>query len=119
MEEAKQILKAITKEHTGDLSYSEAKEALHLIDDCLSGDHYFELDGMEFRIIHEDDIWDIYIETIKDITEDCYLSGNELPSFLEIDWERTNCLVDGYGHTFSTYDGSELFEANHYIFRTN
>lgn len=89
-----------------------------------SSDFYIELDGEEYRFIHEDDIRKIYEEEIKTIVEDCYnLNLEEIPSFIafEIDWESTaeNCLVDGYGHTFSGYDGSEVNTDNYYIFRTN
>lgn len=123
MKQEKEILQYICDTYSLDLSLSEAKETF----DCLyfkvehDFDFYIDIDGMEFRIIHYDYIWDIYVDTIKEITEDCYLSGNEMPSFLEVDWEKTaeNCYADGYGHTFSSYDGSEALVGDFYIFRTN
>jgi len=120
MKNAKNILREICNAHSIDLTYTEAKEALQELDDITS-DYWFDFQGMDFRIIHEDDIWDIYVEAIKDITEDCYLVTNEIPSFLAIDWEETakNCYVDGYAHTFATYDGEELNSGDYYIFRTN
>ena len=86
-------------------------------------DFYIEIDGNEYRIIEECVIWDTYVDTIKEIVEDCY--DVNLPHFVAVDWEETaeNCIVDGYGHTFSSYDGSEFeyeFDnINYYIFRTN
>ena len=86
-------------------------------------DFHIDIDGEEYRVINESVIWDIYVDAIKEITEDCY--GIKAPSWLAIDWKTTadNCFVDGYGHTFSSYDGSELEcdfgEERYFIFRTN
>jgi hypothetical protein len=105
--------------------YSELIDALNELNDKIrSGDFYFEYDGNEYRIIAESGIWDIYVEAIKNIVTDCYdLKLENIPDFVawEIDWEQTaeNAYVDGYGHTFSGYDGSELETKNYYIFRTN
>lgn len=84
-------------------------------------DFTIEFDGAEYRLISEDDIWGIYKDGIRDITEECYLDGKELPSFLSVDWEETakNCFEDGYGHHFSGYDGSESESNGWYVFRTN
>ena len=88
-----------------------------------NNDFTVEIDGEEYRFINEGVIWETYINTIKEITEDCY--EIDAPSWLAIDWEETaeNCFVDGYGHTFSSYDGSEIEytfnEENYFIFRTN
>ena len=95
------------------------------IEKKLNSDNDFtvEIDGEEYRFINEGVIWETYINTIKEITEDCY--EIDAPSWLAIDWEETaeNCFVDGYGHTFSSYDGSEIEytfnEENYFIFRTN
>lgn len=105
--------------------YGELIEALDELDGKIGeGDFYFEYDGNEYRIIADSAIWDIYVEAIKDIVNDCYdLKLDNIPDFVawEIDWEQTakNAYVDGYGHTFSGYDGSELKTKNYYIFRTN
>ena len=86
-------------------------------------DFHIDIDGNEYRFINADVIWETYSEAIRDITEDCYEIN--APDWLAIDWEKTaeNCFVDGYGHTFSSYDGSELEcefeEENYFIFRTN
>ena len=95
------------------------------IEKKLNSDNDFtvEIDGEEYRFINEGVLWETYINTIKEITEDCY--EIDAPSWLAIDWEETaeNCFVDGYGHTFSSYDGSEIEytfnEENYFIFRTN
>jgi len=120
-----QILEKICNNYGHLLAFSECKEALELIETAVAnGDELLDLDGKEYRIIGEDEIWNIYVETIKDIVNDCYdLKLDEVPNFiaLEIDWEQTatNACVDGYGHTFSSYDGSELNAGGCYIFRTN
>jgi len=86
-------------------------------------DFFIEIDGEEYRFIHEDYIWDIYVEEIKEVTRDCYIE-KKLPDWVEVDWEKTAKNVyhsDGYGHHFSRYDGSE-YESTidgefYYIFR--
>lgn len=86
-------------------------------------DFWIELDGEEYRFIHEDFIWDIYVDSIKEMVEDCY--DIKAPDWLVIDWEQTaeNCYADGYGHHFAHYDGNEyehkIGGELYYIFRTN
>lgn len=86
-------------------------------------DFIIDIDGEEFRFIHKDHIWDIYVESVKQMVEDCY--DIKAPDWLAINWEKTadNCYVDGYGHHFSHYDGSEYEHTidgqRYYIFRTN
>lgn len=92
--------------------------------DLSDSDQTVEFDGNEYRIIRDSDIWDIYRDEIQSIVEDCYdLNLDKVPGFiaLSIDWEQTakNAYVDGYGHTFSSYDHSEIETADHWIFRTN
>jgi hypothetical protein len=100
----------------------EALESLR--DNQGESDFMLEFDGNEYRLIGEDAIWDIYVDSIKEIVEDCYdLKLNNMPDFVafSIDWEQTasNAYADGYGHTFSGYDGSEEEAGKYYIFRTN
>jgi hypothetical protein len=123
-ETEKKILAAICDHHSHRLTYTEAKDALVELDVEMGDDFYFKLDGNEYRIIAEDAIWKIYVDEIRQIVEDCYdLKLNDMPDFLvfEIDWEATakNCYADGYGHTFSSYDFSEIEAGGYYIFRTN
>ena len=105
--------------------YSELFDAIEELESKLGNDDfYFEFDGNEYRLISESAIWDIYVDEIKNIVNDCYdLKLDNIPSFVawEIDWEQTakNAYVDGYGHTFSGYDGSELEIVSYYVFRTN
>lgn len=111
--------------HTGDqLTYSECKELLGAVAGLSSGngyDMYLEFNGAEYRLIDEDSIWEIYVEGIKEITQDCYLDGRELEWWIAIDWEATAkiCMADGYGHHFSGYDGSQSALNGYYVFRTN
>jgi len=136
MENEKLILSEICSVFGHTLTYSEAKGALMELQynmndtsyDTSYGtpvyvDFFFKLDGNEYRIIHEFYIWEIYVEEIKCTVKDSYDLKRDIPSYvsIEIDWDQTakNCLVDGYGNTFSSYDGSENNAGNYYIFRTN
>lgn len=106
------------------LESTDIADAIEEIENKFSDDFTFEFDGNEYRIINDASIWEIYVDTIKDIVEDCYdLNLDKIPSFISvsIDWEQTahNARADGYGHTFSSYDGSELLVNNHWVFRTN
>lgn len=99
-------------------------DALENIADKVSDDFHIEFNGNEYRIIHNDSIWGIYVEEIKTIVNDCYdLKLDKIPSFIavSIDWEQTakNAYVDGYGHTFATYDGEEIETKHYHIFRVN
>lgn len=107
------------------LGMYDLKEAMVTIRDNLGEtDFTLDFDGNEYRLIGEDVIWDIYRDEIQRIVEECYdLKLDQIPEFIafEIDWEETaeNAYVDGYGHTFSSYDGSEENACGYYIFRTN
>jgi len=99
-------------------------DALNEIDQNMSGDFTIKFDGNEYRIIHNESIWDIYVEEIKQIVNDCYdLKLDNIPAFIavSIDWEATahNAYADGYGHTFASYDGEETNSDNgdYWLFR--
>jgi hypothetical protein len=112
-----------TQNHTIDCA--DAREAIETLRDHVGeADFNFEFDGNEYRIIKESAIWEIYRDEIQNIVEDCYyLHLHNIPDFVafSIDWEETakNAYADGYGHTFSGYDGSEAEAGGYYIFRTN
>ena len=111
--------------------YTECKikrSKLVEIEDLMyeENDFTIELDNKEFRFISENTIEAIYYDEQKDLIQDCFLGGKQLPLWIEIDWESTieNVLnSDGYGNHFSGYDGSEeSFEYDGevwFIFRTN
>lgn len=118
------VLREIIESHDHSIDMDQAREAIETLRDNLNSDFNFEFDGNEYRIIADDCIWDIYVEEIKNIVEDCYdLKLDSIPDFVafSIDWEQTakNAYVDGYGHTFSGYDGSECEAGGYWIFRTN
>ena len=101
-------------------------DACELLDNLIDdSDFTIEIDGQEFRIIHDEYIRDIAQEEIAETIQECYFSvpmNQEIPWWIEIDWDKTvqNCIdADGYGHHFSHYDGSEYEAGNWYIFRTN
>lgn len=119
------ILREIIDQHNHSIDLSEAREAIETLRDKIGeSDFTFDFDGNEYRIISESEIWDIYVGEIENIVTDCYdLKLDKLPAFIawSIDWEETakNAYVDGYGHTFSSYDGGEHEAGGYYIFRTN
>jgi len=103
---------------------STLQETLEAIEASDMDDFTIEHDGNEYRVISESSIWDIYVEEIKQVVDDCYdLKLDKLPEFISvsIDWEQTakNAFSDGYGHTFSGYDHGEVETQNFHIFRTN
>ena len=120
-----EILRCIIDNHSHDITVSDAREAIETLRDKIGEyDFTFDFDGNEYRIIAESAIWDIYVEEIRQLVENCYdLKLNNIPDFVawSIDWEQTakNAYADGYGHTFSHYDGSEYEAGGYYIFRTN
>lgn len=106
--------------------FSEIIEALETLEYKLGEDNfYFDYDGKEYRIISDSALFKTYVDEIQRIVEDCYdLKLDSIPDFVafSIDWEQTasNALVDGYAHTFSSYDGSTHIEVEGYnIFRVN
>lgn len=125
--EAFEILECIIDEHNHTIDEEDTDsliEALDVIEDGIGGDFTLEFDGNEYRVICDDCIWGIYRDEIQQIVEDCFeLDLDKLPGFIavKIDWEETaqNAYADGYGHTFSSYDGSEYEAGNHWVFRTN
>lgn len=62
----------------------------------------------DVRFISEDVVDEVWTESLIEMIKDCYYLS-DVPSFVEIDWEQTaeNCKVDGMGHHFNSYDGSE------------
>ncbi len=122
-----EILRTIIDSQSHSVDMDDTREAIETLRESINNGEYdftFDFDGNEYRIIHEGSIWGIYVEEIKNIVESCYdLKLDKLPEFIavKIDWEETaaNAFVDGYGHTFSGYDGSEEETAGYYIFRTN
>lgn len=122
-----EILRAIVNSQNHKIDMENAREAIKTLRGIINqGDDEFnfDFDGNEYRIISEDSIWDIYVEEIQQIVEDCYeLNLDKIPDFIavNINWEKTaqNAFADGYGHTFSVYDGSEENAGGYYIFRTN
>ena len=106
------------------LDEDQRQEYIDTIENAIESDSStIELDGMEFRLINEDAIREIYQDEQEELIKDCYFPNlKEIPWWLEIDWEKTvdNVLnSDGYGNHFSTYDGGELYTDGFYIFRTN
>ena len=120
-----EILREIIDQHNHCIDMSYTREAIETLRDKIGeDDFYFDFDGNEYRLIKDSEIWDIYVDEIKHIVNDCYnLKLDKVPDFvaLSIDWEQTakNAYVDGYGHTFSGYDGSEHKAGGYWIFRTN
>lgn len=107
---------------------SELFEALDELEDHISDsddDFNLNFDGNEYRIIAEPSIESIFRDTIENLIDECYPEVKEALSrswpvlTLDLDASVEAAMQDGYGHTFSGYDGSEEEAAGFYIFRTN
>ena len=104
-------------------SYSGIKEVITKVreteieDDFYIDGLWYECGSREIRIIRTSEIENIYYDSTVDLIKDCY--NLDLPSFIEIDWDATveNCKVDGFGHHFSSWDGSEHETKNFYYFK--
>lgn len=118
----RQILEFIKDDLSLEIHRDEVQNIVEEIETTYS-DFYADIDGNEYRFIHSDYIWEIYVESIKELAEDCY--DINVPSWLAIDWEETaqNCIVDGYGQTFAHYDHEEhevkIGNEDYHVFRTN
>lgn len=121
------ILRVIIDNYSHNITVSDAREAIETLREKIGEDDFtFDFDGNEYRIIADSAIWEIYKDAIEETVEDCYgdvLNLDAIPAFIavSIDWDQTakNAYVDGYGHQFSSYDGSEYEAAGYWIFRTN
>ena len=112
----------ITKEVEVDAETDEISQLADLLD--AGADFCWEVCGKEYRLIHENAIEEIHRDEVRDLTEECFLGGCDMDKnwWIAIDWDKTAENVrqsDGYGHHFSSYDGSEEFVSPWYIFRTN
>ena len=97
-----------------ELNHDETENINALDDFCIEPES-----GGEYRLIREDVIDEIFFEEIMDLVMDCY--DLDFPDFVVIDWQATvhNCRIEGFGHHFSHYDGSEEHLDGYYIFRIN
>jgi hypothetical protein len=118
------IFDTIENYNSGEFIASELEPLVEFLNSSES-ELLLEIDGMEFRLIADSAIDEIYQESFKVMVQDCYdLKLDELPSFLQItiDWKTSANYVrdcDGYGNHFASYDGEELESSGYYIFRTN
>jgi hypothetical protein len=83
-------------------------------------DFTVETEEGEYRFIEEDAIERIHREEIEELVDDCYLSeaSDICKRYFDYDSFVRDCrLSDGYGHHFSSYDGSEENEGTYYMFR--
>lgn len=116
------VLECISYELDLTINRDEVRELEKKLSDDFN-DFWIEIDGQEYRFIHTNYIWDIYVEEIKEVTEDCYIQG-KLPDWLQVDWQETAKYIydsDGYGHHFAHYDHNEYEHVingeGYYIFR--
>lgn len=85
-------------------------------------DFTVETEEGEYRFIEEDAIERIHREEIEELVDECYLSDKNIPEtikrYFDYDSFARDCrLSDGYGHHFSSYDGSEENNGNYFMFR--
>jgi hypothetical protein len=106
---------------TDDLSLSfdtdSAGELLYKLD--TDTDFSIDIDGEEYRVIHDDVIEGIWEESLRDLLEECYEIPDFLANYIDYDAWVSDCKVDGMGHHFAGYDGEEHGVADWYMFRTN
>lgn len=90
-------------------------------------DFFTDTDEGEYRFIHKDAIDEIFREEIEQLADDCYnlkrmkkQMGN-LAKYFNFDYDKfvEDAKMDGFGHHFSSYDGSEYENADWYMFRLN
>lgn len=115
-----------TSEEDAESKASEIFDALEEIETHLGEDDFtLDFDGAEYRLISDSDIWEIYKTELENLIDECYpevkkaLEHNWIAISIDMEQTAKNAFVDGYGHHFSSYDGSEETAARYYIFRTN
>ena len=103
------------------------EDARAILDAHDSDDFTVELNEGEYRIIHDNAIEDIFDSEIRELADDCYdvegikeKMGN-VGRYFTFDYDSfvEDCRMDGYGHHFSGYDGSEESVGPWNIFRVN
>lgn len=102
-----------------------ASAVMDAYDSARNGNDFtVETEEGEYRFIEEDVIESIHREEIETLVDDCYLSDKNIPEmikrYFDYDSFARDCrLSDGYGHHFSSYDGSEEQNGNYFMFRVN
>lgn len=90
-------------------------------------DFFIDTDEGEYRFIHKDAIDAIFRESIEELADECYdIEGmkkkmGNLAVYFSFDYDSfaDDAKMDGFGHHFSSYDGSEYEQGKYYMFRTN
>lgn len=98
---------------------NKAEELRQLID--WENDFYFEFGGAEFRLIIDYSIERIFEESCIELLKDCYFTkDNEFfQRYFDYDSYISDCEMAWYWEHFSSYDWSEEYFDEFYIFRTN
>ena len=102
-----------------------ARAVMDAYDSARNGNDFtVETEEGEYRFIEEDAIESIHREEIETLVDDCYLSDKNIPEmikrYFDYDSFARDCrLSDGYGHHFSSYDGSEERNGDYFMFRVN
>jgi hypothetical protein len=122
------IVEAILTYYHYNITYAELLDSARNkfgVDSNVTSDNYWEIGGLEFRVIHRNYIEEVFEETVKELYEDCYYSKiKNLPIILQdsFDWKKVALQVhanEGYAPTFATYDHVTLESEDYFIFRTN
>jgi len=122
MNNAENLLTLINKEF--ELEKEELQEIEEQIETLnFDGYDYIDIDWGEYRVIADNQIEDLYYDSIKELVEECYLWNSDLPSFItnniDWDWIVKECMYDWYWHHFNWYDGWEIEGEGFYLFRNN
>lgn len=98
---------------TSALDASEVLEACEALEDS----QYFALDGAEYRVVSDEELFDVYLEEFISLNEGTF----DIPAWLQVDWEasaRDVIASYGYASYFSSWDGETHIEVDHYnLFR--
>lgn len=90
-------------------NYLEALEdALGI--EWMAADSDIEIDGMEFRVLTEDEREEAFTEACEQYADECLIPDLPASCSQYFDYEafRHDCTFDGYGHVLNHYDGNEL-----------
>lgn len=85
----------------------------------------FEVEGMEFLVLTDEEADEIYDESIENYIEDCILPEipEELQRYFDEEAFKRDAKMDGRAHYLAGYDGCEYWEdvngTTYYIYRTN
>jgi hypothetical protein len=121
-----EITKEILKDDGCTFSLSEIKAVNEIVEDSIEGNYFYcdtqKYTARSFLIIDKDRIDNVFRDWIIDLADECYLSDKDkmVKRYFDYDKFIDDCMIDGYAHTFNSYDGyTELETDQYYIYYHN